>query len=60
MVNQIAGELGGVPFRYFADWTDRVAAGEVPDTRPQRPQGIERNVVATVTDWLDDKHYLHD
>jgi len=60
MVNQIAGELGGVPFRYFADWTDRVAAGEVPDTKPHRPQGVERNVVATVTDWLDDKHYLHD
>jgi hypothetical protein len=60
MVNSIAGELGGVPFRFFADWTDRIAAGEVPDTKPQRPQGVERNVVATVGDWLDDKHYLHD
>lgn len=60
MVNQIAGELGGVPFRFFADWTDRVAKGEVPETKPQRPQGVERNVVATVRDWLDDKHYLHD
>jgi hypothetical protein len=60
MVNAIAGELGGVPFRFFADWTDRIAAGEVPDTKPQRPQGLERNVVATVGDWLDDKHYLHD
>jgi hypothetical protein len=60
MVNALAGELGGVPFRYFADWSDRIAAGEVPETKPQRPQGIERNVVATVRDWLDDKHYLHD
>ena len=60
MINQLAGELGGVPFRFFGDWTDRIAAGEVPDTKPQRPQGLERNVVATVRDWLDDKHYLHD
>ncbi len=60
MVNAIAGELGGVPFRFFADWSDRIAAGEVPETKPQRPQGVERNIVATVRDWLDDKHYLHD
>src|SRR3984893_248232 len=26
MVNPIAGELGGVPLKYFGDWTDRVAA----------------------------------
>src|SRR5215831_18152174 len=25
----------------FADWTDRIGAGEVPSTSPQRPQGIE-------------------
>ena len=60
MVNQIAGELGGVPFRFFGDWTDRIAKGELPEAKPQRPQGVERNVVATVRDWLDDKHYLHD
>jgi hypothetical protein len=60
MINQLAGELGGVPFKYFADWSDRIAAGEVPETKPHRPQGLERNVVATVRDWLDDKHYLHD
>ena len=60
MVNALAGQLGGVPFRFFADWTDRIARGEVPDSKPQRPQGIERNIVATVRDWLDEKHYLHD
>jgi hypothetical protein len=49
-----------VPFRYLADWTDRVAAGEVPSFKPERPQGIERNVVATVRDWADPKSYLHD
>ena len=43
----------------FADWTDRIKAGEVPPT-PPRPQGIERNVVVTVWDWADPKGYLHD
>jgi len=60
MVNQVAGEMGGVPFHFFADWTDRIAKGETPESKPQRPQGIERNVVVTVRDWLDEKHYLHD
>jgi hypothetical protein len=45
--------------RVFADWTDRIAAGEVPPA-PPRPQGIERNVVITVWDWADPKAYLHD
>jgi hypothetical protein len=30
----------------FADWTDRITAGELPPA-PPRPQGIERNVVIT-------------
>jgi hypothetical protein len=44
----------------FADWTDRIAAGDVPSAAPQRPQGIERNVVITEWDWADPKAYLHD
>ena len=43
----------------FADWTDRIAAGEVPPA-PPRPQGLERNVVITEWDWADPKAYLHD
>ena len=43
----------------FADWTDRITAGEVPPA-PPRPQGIERNVVITQWDWADPKAYLHD
>ena len=43
----------------FADWTDRIAAGEVPPA-PPRPEGIERNVVITQWDWADPKAYLHD
>jgi hypothetical protein len=43
----------------FADWTDRIASGELPPA-PSRPQGIERNVVITEWDWADPKAYLHD
>ncbi|MGH7794490.1 MAG: carboxypeptidase-like regulatory domain-containing protein [Candidatus Binatia bacterium] len=53
-------ELGAAPLRYFADWTDRIAKGELPHSKPPRPQGVERNIVVTTWDWLDDKHYLHD
>ena len=45
--------------KMFADWTDRIRAGEVPPA-PTRPQGIERNVVITQWDWADPKAYLHD
>ena len=44
----------------LADWTDRIKAGELPSATPPRPTGIERNIVVTVRDWLDPKHYLHD
>ena len=45
--------------KMFADWTDRIRAGDLPPA-PQRPQGIERNVVITQWDWADPKAYLHD
>jgi hypothetical protein len=60
MVNPLAGKLGGVPFKYFGDWTDRIAEGELPFARPPRPQGIERNIVVTTWDWGNEKQYLHD
>jgi hypothetical protein len=44
----------------LANWTDRIKAGELPRASPSRPTGIERNLVVTVRDWLDPKHYLHD
>jgi hypothetical protein len=44
----------------LADWTDRIKAGELPSATPPRPVGIERNLVITVRDWSDPKHYLHD
>jgi hypothetical protein len=43
----------------FADWTDRIKAGELPPA-PPRPQGQERNVVITEWDWTTPKAYLHD
>ncbi len=60
MVNQAAGQLGGMPFKYLADWTERVAKGELPFAKPARPQGVERNIVVTLRDWHNDKQYLHD
>jgi len=44
----------------FADWTDRVAAGELPFAKPERPKGIERNFVVTMWDFSTPKFYLHD
>ena len=44
----------------FADWTDRIAGGELPFAKPQRPQGIERNIVVTLWDWGRPTGYLHD
>ena len=60
MINIVQGTLAGIPIRYLAEWTDRIAAGEVPAVPPARPSGLERNVVATIRDWSDGKAYLHD
>jgi hypothetical protein len=43
----------------FGDWTNRIAAGELPPA-PPRPQGLERNIVITEWDWAGPKAYLHD
>jgi hypothetical protein len=42
----------------FANWTDRITAGEVPPT-PPRPAGMERNVVLTLWDVAGPKTFLH-
>ncbi len=60
MINIVQGALAGIPIQYLADWTNRIAAGEIPPVPPPRPSGIERNVVATVWDWSDGKAYIHD
>ena len=43
----------------FADWADRIAAGEVPPS-PPRPKGVERNVVLTEWEWTDTMGKIHD
>ena len=45
--------------KVFADWTDRIAKGEVPPA-PARPKGMERNIVATLWDVGDDHSFMHD
>ncbi len=52
--------MGPRALAMFADWTDRIAAGEVPPEAPPRPQAEERNVVITQWDWADPQAYLHD
>jgi hypothetical protein len=43
----------------FADWTDRIAKGELPP-EPPRPQGIERNVVLSIWDYSVTTGFPHD
>jgi hypothetical protein len=60
MVNILAGLLNGTPVKYFADWTERVEKGELPSQKPERPAGIERNIVVTTWDMGEPDRYLHD
>src|SRR3954468_6704184 len=44
----------------FADWTDRIAKGELPFDKPERPQGLERNLVISMWDYSKPQFYMHD
>ncbi|HLG87026.1 MAG TPA: carboxypeptidase-like regulatory domain-containing protein [Alphaproteobacteria bacterium] len=44
--------------KMYADWGDRIAAGETPPM-PPRPKGVERNVVITEWDFAGG-HFVHD
>jgi len=60
---QMTGQLlslGPLGYQYLGEWTDRIAKGELPQTKPTRPQGVERNIVVTLRALGDEKHYLHD
>lgn len=50
----------GGHIKRLAEWTDRIKAGELPKSAPSRPEGVERNLVVTVYDWLSPKYYVHD
>jgi streptogramin lyase len=55
-----ADALGRAVFsRTLAEWTTRIAAGEVPEA-PPRPAGIERNIVVTEWQWGRADSYIHD
>ena len=62
-----AGAPGAFMARYwgrygvemYPDWTDRIAAGEVP-TAPPRPTGIQRNLVISMWDWGPINGFIHD
>ena len=56
-MNRIEPKLAA---QLYGDWTDRIAAGALPNAKPARPQGVERNVVVTVWDWSNPRAYLHD
>ena len=60
MTMQLAGNFGGAPYKYYGDWTDRIAKGELPFDKPRRPEGIERNVVITMWDYSSPQFYTHD
>jgi hypothetical protein len=62
--SQMARDIGNLePTRAlteFANWTDRIAEGELPAAKPDRPAGIERNVVISEWEWGRKDSYLHD
>ena len=60
MINNLDRMGTNAALKMFGEWTDRIKAGELPSSKPQRPQGLERNVVVTVWDWSSPTAYLHD
>ena len=44
----------------LGEWTDRIAAGEIPKEAPPRPTGIERNFVVSRWDWRGEQGNIHD
>ncbi len=61
MVNILAGQLAGcADHSIFADWTDRIAKGELPKHEADSVRRPRAQLVVTTWDWSDEKHYLHD
>jgi streptogramin lyase len=50
----------GLQRTMFADWSDRITAGALPELKPSRPSGIERNLVVSLWDWGGSTDYMHD
>jgi len=45
--------------KVFADWSDRIAKGELPQV-PPRPAGVERNIVVSQWEWNSPELFTHD
>ena len=60
MTNRLAGQLGGVPYKYFGDWTDRVAKGELPKHKPPRPPASSAISSSPPGTGRRPDKYLHD
>ena len=59
-MNSTFGPLGrNKSMPIFAEWTDRIAAGALPEV-PPRPMGIERNLVVTQWATANPKLFVHD
>jgi hypothetical protein len=56
VLNKFGHERG---LAMFADWSERIAKGEVPPA-PPRPQGMERNVVISLWDFGTDRAFIHE
>ena len=62
MINAVSNlqSTDGGMLQRLADWTTRIAAGETPKQKPERPKGVERNLVVTIWDWGRSTMYMHD
>jgi len=59
MQNSMTGFGRARSLAMFADWTQRIEKGEVPQEAPPRPAGVERNIVLTSWDWSNGRS-VHD
>ena len=59
MQNSMTGFGRARGLNMWADYSKRIAAGELPHETPPRPSGAERNIVMTSWDWANGR-YVHD
>ena len=55
-----ASASGNAPFKHFGDGPIASPRASCRTRSRTRPQGVERNIVVTLRDWMNEKHYLHD
>jgi hypothetical protein len=60
MTNEVNFLGSARTLKMFADWSDRIKAGEVPQETPPRPQGKERHLVLTMWGWGTAQAGIHD